>query len=153
MLLFSMDSCTSIARKTKRNKLFKTMHHPVVRIYSLKFNVLVFSMLYLNGCYPGFSNINHPCACLHFGQYCWYCFLYFCSSDFPHGLDIDVVLWLFVRMVAVTLHHSQAHLQGRSHTCFLSAKQHTNSCASLKQPWKLKQKLKFAGPKENSFCM
>lgn len=42
-------------------------------------------------------------------------------------------------------------VQVRSHTCFLSTKQHTNSRTSLNEPWKLSQKLKSATPKKNLF--
>lgn len=64
-------------KKTRNDQLSEFIH--------FKFNVLGFGTLCLNACCPGFSSINHPCACLQFGpSICWY-YLYFSRSDFPQS--------------------------------------------------------------------
>lgn len=67
-------------------------------------------------------------------------FVFFPGQIFP-SLGRGVVLWLLLHMVTVTWHHSQAVLAGKHCKYFSRAKQHTNSCATLNEPWELKPKL------------
>lgn len=126
----------------------KNSEWPVVRIYSLKLNVLGFGMLCLNGCCPWFSSVNPPCACLQFGHSIAGAICIFPGQIFPSlGSFVATPSWSL--SLCITARHVFA---GKDCKCFSGAKQHTNSCACLNEPWELKPKLKFAAPKKSSFC-
>lgn len=134
--------------KNSMGKKIKNSQWSVVRIYSdIKLNVLGSGMLCLNGCCPGFSCINHPRACLQFGHSIAGVICIFPGQIFPSlGSFVATPSWSL--SLCITARHMFA---GKDCKCFSRAKQHTNSCASLNEPWELKPKLKFAAPKNNSF--